>query len=218
MFRMVLLTQWKWSRIVVCAATIAAFAVPIISVQAFGDPDGGWIDGRRALQVMRMFGGWYAMLAAAVGLAVAVTAWSADHRGRHVYALSLPVPRWRLVLLRFGAGGTLLALPVIALWIGAFIATSSVEIPPGLQAFPTSLAIRFALASLVAFGIFFAISAGTARTAGWVLGAIGAVFLLAALGETVGLPARVMDEIHTLIFSWPIVLEIFNGSWMLIDV
>ena len=218
MFRMVLMTQWKWSRLVLCAATIAAFAVPIISVQFFGDADGRWIDGRRVLQVMRAFGAWYAVLAAAAGLAVAMTAWSADHRGRHIYALTLPIPRWRLVLLRFGAGATLLTLPVVALWAGALLATSSVDIPPGLEALPTALAIRFALASLVAFGIFFAISAGTARTAGWVLGAIGTVFLLAAFGESFGLPDRVMEEIHGLIFSWPIVLEVFYGSWMLIDV
>lgn len=215
---MVLMTQWKWSRLVLCAATIAAFAVPIISVQFFGDADGSWIDGRRVLQVMRAFGAWYAVLAAAAGLAVAMTAWSADHRGRHIYALTLPIPRWRLVLLRFGAGAALLTLPVVALWAGALLATSSVDIPPGLEALPTALAIRFALASLVAFGIFFAISAGTARTAGWVLGAIGTVFLLAAFGESFGLPDRVMEEIHGLIFSWPIVLEVFHGSWMLIDV
>lgn len=218
MFRMILLTQWKWSRIVLCAATIAAFAVPIISVQSFGDADGGWIDGRRALQLMRAFGAWYALLAAASGLALAVTAWSADHRGRHIYALSLPVPRWRLVLLRFGAGATLMALPVIALWAGALLATSSIEIPPGLQAFPTALAIRFALAMLVAFGMFFAISAGTPRTAGWVLGAIFSVFLVAGLGQTFGLPDRLMEEINSVIYSWPVMLEIFNGSWMLIDV
>ncbi len=218
MFRMVLLTQWKWSRIALCAATVAAFTVPIISVQSFSDPAIGWIEGRRVLQIMRVYGGWYAMLAAAVGLAVAVSAWSADHRGRHVYALSLPVPRWHLVLLRFGAGALLLLLPALALWVGALLATASIRIPPGLEAFPTALAMRFALASLVAFGIFFAISAGTARTAGWVLGTIVSVFLLAMAGGSIGVPDAVMSEIHELVFSWPVMLEVFNGSWMLIDV
>lgn len=218
MFRMVLLTQWKWTRIALCAAIVAAFALPILSVQSLAVPSGGWIDGRRALMVMRSFGAWYAVLAAAAGLAVAVTAWSADHRGRHVYALSLPVPRWRLVTLRFAAGSALLLLPAIALWLGALAATASIEIPAGLEAFPTALAMRFALASLVAFGLFFAISAGTARTAGWVLGAIGGLLLLPLLGGSWDLPATLSLEIQTLIFSWPGVLEVFTGSWMLIDV
>src|SRR5205823_857995 len=109
----------------------------------------------------------YPVLAAALGLLVAIATWAPDHRGRHVHALSLPLPRWRYVLLRFGAGATLLAAPIVAVSAGALLATWSATIPAGLQGYPGALAIRFALAVLVAYAVFFAVSAGTARTAGF---------------------------------------------------
>src|SRR5207302_4981535 len=114
-------------------------------------------------------------LAAALGLLVAISTWAPDHRGRHVHALSLPLPRWRYVLLRFGSGATLLAAPIAAVTIGAVLATAVATLPPGLQGYPASLALRFALAVLVAYAMFFAVSAGTARTAGIILGVIGAI-------------------------------------------
>ena len=33
MFRVMLYTQWKWSRLIILLGTIAAFALPIISMQ-----------------------------------------------------------------------------------------------------------------------------------------------------------------------------------------
>src|SRR5206468_2756182 len=78
----------------------------------------------------------------------------------------------------FGAGAALLAAPVIAVSVGALLATWSATIPAGLQGYPGALAIRFALAVLVAYAVFFAVSAGTARTAGIILGLIGGVILV----------------------------------------
>src|SRR6266511_1301366 len=119
MFRMILFTQWKWSRLILLPAVIAAFALPVFSVQAVGTPNqSGW-EARRILSAVQTWGIAYPLLATGIALAIAMTAWGADHRGRHVYALSLPLPRWNFALQRFGAGIVLLIAPALALWIGA---------------------------------------------------------------------------------------------------
>ncbi|HUF26361.1 MAG TPA: hypothetical protein VMM18_05195 [Gemmatimonadaceae bacterium] len=218
MFRAILLTQWKWSRLAIVAAIVLAFTIPILSVQRFAGSGAEWIEGRIVLQSMRAFAGWYALLASAVGLGMAVTAWSADHRGRHVYALSLPVPRWQFALMRFGAGALMLLLPALALWAGALLATSSVSIPAGMQAFPGSIAVRFLLGSLVIYSLFFAIASGTARTAGWVLGGLLVIVALVAFDSSIGLPDAITNDLLDFVLAWPRAIELFTGRWMLIDV
>ena len=145
MFKTILFTQWTWARNLLLVCTLAAFAVPIISV-GHGDlmrADGFTV--RNYLVSLQGVGVAYPILAGLVGLVLAVSAWGPDHRGRHIYALMLPVPRWRYALLRFGAGLVLLGLPVLALWISALIASATVRLPVGLSAYPTGLAVRFAL-------------------------------------------------------------------------
>ncbi|RDJ93095.1 DUF2867 domain-containing protein, partial [Lacticaseibacillus rhamnosus] len=64
------------------------------------------------LGAMQAWGVLYPVLAAALGLLVAIATWAPAHRGRPVHALSLPLPRGRYVLLRFAAGLVLLVPPV----------------------------------------------------------------------------------------------------------
>jgi hypothetical protein len=128
------------------------------------------------------------------------------------------VPRWNYVLLRFGAGALLLLAPVVALWAGALVATSAAAIPPGLQAYPSVLALRFALAVLVAYAVLFAASSATARTAGYVLGALGALILLEVLLAVAEVDVSILGPALLRVFLWPGPLEIFTGRWMLIDV
>ncbi|HKE91552.1 MAG TPA: hypothetical protein VKB45_14555, partial [Gemmatimonadales bacterium] len=94
--------HWLWSRLFLLVLMLAAFAAPLLMARGFSTRNQlgmiGW-----ALDAQREYGFVYPLLAGAVGLVVALTAWSADHRGRHIYALSLPIPRWNFVLLRFGA-------------------------------------------------------------------------------------------------------------------
>ena len=218
MFREILRTQWKWARLLVLAACVAAFSLPIFAVQPLGYEVDGWTDGTAVLRAMRSFSTMYALLAGAVGLAIGISAWSADHRGRHVYALSLPVSRSRFALMRLGAGALLVMLPAVSLWIGALTAVASVSVPPGLEAFPTSLAIRFLLASMLAYAIFFSIASGTARTAGWVLGVLTGVLLLGIFGGEWAFTRGITGQLEMLLLTWPGVLEVFTGRWMLIDV
>src|SRR6266496_3856368 len=56
MFRMILFTQWKWSRLILLPAVIAAFALPVFSVQAVGTPNqSGW-EARRILSAVQTWG------------------------------------------------------------------------------------------------------------------------------------------------------------------
>jgi hypothetical protein len=218
MFRMILFTQWKWSRLVIVLGVLAAFALPLLSIQQAGNPDPSVWEARMLLASVQAWGVLYPVLATVVALLVALAAWSSDHRGRHVYALSLPIPRWHYALQRFGAGLVLLAPTAVALLLGALLAAGAANIPAGLQAYPGALALRFALALVVAYSVFFAITAGTTRTAGIVLAVIGGIIVLQVLAEAAGLEIRLLPVFADHLMLWPGPLEIFSGRWMLIDV
>jgi hypothetical protein len=120
--------------------------------------------------------------------------------------------------MRFGAGALLLLLPVTALLAGSLLAAATTEIPAGLHAYPLALAVRFGLAAMVAFALFFAISAGTSRAAAMVIAPILALMLVDALLSASGLRLNLVESAATSIFEWPGIMEIFTGRWMLVDV
>jgi len=218
MFRMILFTQWKWSRLTVLLAVLGAFLLPILSVQQAGDPDRTSWEARMLLVSIQSWSVLYPALATAIALFLALAAWSADHRGRHVYALSLPVPRWHYALQRFGAGAVLLAAPALALLLGALVAAATANIPHGLRAYPLALAARFTLAMAVAYAVFFAISAGTTRTAGYVLSIVAGIVVVQVLAAAAGIELHLIPFLGDRLLMWPGPLEIFSGRWMLIDV
>lgn len=218
MFRVLLYSQWKWSRLVVTLGTIAAFALPIVSVQGFPRDDASPMRSGEMLSAMQSWGVLYPVLAAALGLLVAMATWAPDHRGRHVHALSLPLPRWRYALLRFVAGLVLLAPPVLGLLVGALLATRAAPIPAGLEGYPVALVIRFALATAVAFSVFFAISAGTTRTAAIILATLGGVIAIQVIAGAANVEINLLTPLQSALLNWPGPLAIFTGRWMLIDV
>ena len=209
MFRVILYSQWKWSRLIVLLGSVAGFALPLISVHGAARADSSPLQAPELLHAVQSWGVLYPVLAATLGLLVAMASWTPDHRGRHVYALVLPVPRWRYLLL---------AAPITAVLLGALLATMSAAIPAGLQGYPVALAVRFALAVLVAFAVFFAVSAGTARTAGIVLALIGGVMLVQVIGNVARVDLDLVGKLQLLVLNWPGPLAIFTGRWMLIDV
>ncbi len=222
MFKVILETQWKWARMPLLAATVAAFTLPMLSVRGLG---GGVSSGIAAFNAMAAMENWaiaYPLVAAAVGLLLALTAWGSDHHQGHYYALSLPIPRWQYSFLRLGAGFVLLAGPVIGIAVGSSLAAAAASIPAGLSAYPLALAIRFGLAAAMSYTIFFAIAAGSARTAGFVL-TILALILVAPVAVIWFAPAvsGQLDAINPIlerIYDWRGPLGIFGGRWMLIDV
>lgn len=216
-FRVILAGQWRWSRIVIILGTVIGFALPILSVQGATNDDRGL----RPIELLLWLQGWgilYPLLAAGLGLLVAMASWAPDHRGRHVHTLSLPIERWRFLLYRFIAGVTLLLIPIAALLLGAILASKGAEIPPGLRTYPISLGLRFGLATLVAFAVFFAISGGTPRTAGVILGSLGLVIALQVVAGAAGINLHLFDAAQIGLFSLPGPLALFAARWMLIDV
>jgi len=218
MFRVILYAQWKWSRLVITLGTVAAFMLPVLSVQGAARDTASPLRAGELLSLVQSWGVLYPVLAAALGLLVAMATWAPDHRGRHVHALSLPVPRWRYALLRFSAGLVLLAAPALALLVGAVLATHLAAIPSGLEGYPVALGFRFAVAVLVAYAVFFAISAGTTRTAGVILAVIGGLILVQVLVSAADVHLDLLTPLLTVSLNWPGPLAIFTGRWMLIDV
>ncbi|HTY06821.1 MAG TPA: hypothetical protein VMC86_09910 [Gemmatimonadales bacterium] len=217
MFRAILYQQWKWTRIMVGLATVAGFAVPIFSVRyATRNMEHG--QAAAFLDGVQTWGVVYPALAGAVGVLIAIGVWTADHRGRHVYALTLPLPRWKYVLLRFAAGSVLVAGPIAGVTLGSVIAAASISLPAGLHAYPFALAVRFALATLVAFTMFFAVSSGTARTASIILGGLAALVVIQVLLAATGLETNILMPVLNAILTVPGPFAIFSGRWMLVDV
>lgn len=218
MFRAILEVQWKWARLVVVAGAIFGFAIPLLAVQGATDASGDPVTVSQLLATIHGVGVFFPVLAAAAGLLLAVSAWSGDHAGRHVYALSLPLPRWQFVLYRYGAGLVLLLAPVAGVWLGSLVAVAGAQIPPGLHAYPHMVTLRFMLCTLVAFSVFFAISAGTQRTAGLILSAMLAVVVLQLVFSAIKVDINILGWIVDRLFVWPGPLEIYTGQWSLIDV
>jgi hypothetical protein len=219
MFRAIVETQWKWMRGYALIATIFAFVLPLGSLQsAYAAMSMSEFSNAVAfVSVMQSWGVWYALLAAALGLCAAFTGWSHDHRGRHVYALILPVSRARYVMMRLGAGALFMLPAVVALLLGGIAVAVFGQIPEGLHVYAVSIAIRFALAALVSYALFFTVASATSRAAGIVLGAIAALFLIAYLGSVANLPVDFLPRVGRALFESPGVLSVFTGRWMLID-
>ena len=122
MFAAILRTQWKWTRGFALIAFVIGFVVPLFSLFSL-ESDRLQVVASVIVRNMQTFGLFYALLAAASGLACAMFAWGHDHRGRHVYAMALPIPRSQYTGMRFGAGALFLLLPVVGVLIGARGAT-----------------------------------------------------------------------------------------------
>ena len=218
MFREILYVQWKWSRVVILLGVLTGFALPILSVRSWTAVAEQELVAGELLLSMQLWGYGYPLLSSMLALLVAITAWTPDHQGKHVYALSLPLPRWYYVLQKLGAGLVLLAPPTVAVLVGATVASTAASMPAGLQAYPLALTTRFGLTAAVAFSCFFAISSGTERAARLIFAPIAAALVIAELFSAgLGGPS-ILGYVVEHLFYWPGPLDIFGGRWMLIDV
>jgi hypothetical protein len=218
MFCVILWSQWKWSRMVVVGGAVAGLLLPLFSVRIGSPTEGSATSAQELLHQVRSWGSVYPLFAAGLGLLIAISAWAPDHRGRHIHALSLPIPRWRYVLLRYAAGWCLLAPAMLALMAGALMVQATIVLPVGFQAYPLALTLRFALACGVAFSIFFAIAGGTPRTAGMVLGGIALLIVLVMVAGESGLQADTIIGALGALFGVHGPFGLFGGQWMLVDV
>ncbi len=216
MLKAMIRIQWKACWHLVIALAVAALALPIVSVRL------GWQGAEanlpRYLTELELWGLFYPGLAAVAALVLGIAIWRSDRRGHHIYALLLPVPRWRYVLLRYAAGLVLLVPVAIALWVGAMLATARLDLPPGIRVFPHELAIKFALALLLLFGIAFAAAASSSRALGIGLRALG-LFLAVDIAVLLLSPkTNLLWKLVTALATWPGPFAPLGGRWMLIDV
>ncbi|MDB4906987.1 MAG: hypothetical protein JWO05_1771 [Gemmatimonadetes bacterium] len=213
MFAAMLRAQWRWARLPIALLTVLAFAIPLLSVRLLEASDPRYV-----MATMQQWAVAYAALAGLVGLFLALAAWSSDHRGRHVYALALPLPRWRFVLNRYAAGAMMTVVPTLALLVSAFLATRNGVVPVGLHTYIGALALRFMLASLVGFSVFFLVASSSARMAAYVLSAMVAIVVADILLNSAGLDYSLTSHIMDVVFAKPGLLAAFTGRWMLLDV
>lgn len=215
MQRAILRIQWMASWHLVLALAVAAFALPIVSVHL------SWHSAQQSLpfflEELQLWGYLYPMLALAAAIVLALSIWTADHRGHHVYATLLPLPRWRYVLLRYVAGLVLMLPVVVCLWIGALIAAHGMPDAPGLRTFSGMIALKFALSVLVLFGIVFALASASARTLGIALRVVG-LFLVVHVAVLLLVPGtNLLWDVVSALASAPGPLAPLAGRWMLID-
>jgi ABC-type transport system involved in multi-copper enzyme maturation permease subunit len=231
MFQQILFTQWKSVRSGLIPIAIASFGLPLLAVQDLTLPrDLSAGDPMRALQAELIFETWqiwlpfFPILAAIIGVVFAINAWSGDHTAGHIYSLALPLPRWKYVLWKMGAGALLLLIPVTFLSAGSFVAVGSFHMAEGLHGYPLLFTQRFLMASLLAFGALFALASGTTRTAVLVMTVglsviFGGQLLTYYLSEM--LPSfdwQLVDWLGRVMVEWPGPFEVYFGNWNLIDV
>ncbi len=214
MYQPMLYMHWKQASLPLLPFAIAAFGLPLLSVQGLG-PElmSNGVYAYSPLAVLSLPA--YPILAFLTGAGLALTSWNWDHQLGHVYALSLPLARWEYAMLKMGAGAVLALIPVSALWIGAHVASAAVDLPVGLNAYPNQLGIRFLLAVALSYALIFAMASGTMKTNLWILsGAIAAIvgggWILSSLG--------LVDAALQLLWRAGGPFEVFTGNWALIDV
>jgi hypothetical protein len=217
MFGQVLYTQWKWARTELLLYVLAGFLIPTIIIRVgFSYVDTYAI--RSVLGVGIYTGVFFTALALLSAFGLAWRPYILDASLKHVGPLSLPVAWGRFVRLRFLAGAALLTIPAIAVWFGGLLATASVTIPSTLHAYPGGVAVRFYLASLVAYSGAFLIQyvAGTHAARVAVI-----LFFLVAAAELVGQLlgyGSFLEGAWKLLTNWPGPFSVFSARWMLIDV
>ena len=123
--------HWKQVRFALIPFVIAAFGLPLVSIQGMGSDVAARLNAYQVLEFSQLWLPLFPLLAVAVGATLGLSAWNWDHQLKHVYALSLPVSRMRYSTAKLLAGATLVLVPALAFWGGAHIAASAVSLPTG---------------------------------------------------------------------------------------
>jgi hypothetical protein len=199
---------------------LAAFAIPVWQVIVSLGALTGTPDSALAIYFMQRLADSapiYPMVAFGAGVTLAITTWYDDIQGKHVYALSLPLPRWYYVALRLAVGMTSVLVMVSALWLAAMFAALLATLPPGLHAYPGGLAVRFALATTLWFTAAFAIASASERTQRVVL-LIAAALILGSLALAATGVTAPGEALFDWVSRWPGITDTFAGRWLLFDV
>jgi hypothetical protein len=228
MYKPMVFLHWKQVRFALTPFTLASFGLPLLTINGMGSPAGTATASIQAYQFLSSLPLWlpfFPALAVSIGVTLALSAWNWDHQFNHVYALSLPVTRWEYTVSKMVAGALLALIPVAGMWVGANLAAASISLPDGLNAYPNQLAVRFAFAILLVYSGLFAMAAGTVKTTMWIATAVVsflifgnvATELLATQYEWFA-RTNLVEQTLLWMLDAPGPLEVFTGSWSLIDV
>lgn len=215
MLRTVVWLQWKSARPWIVASVVAVIALPIASAGLAWPSDPDLL--AFFLAKLDLWSWLYPTLAVVLGVAFAVLTWQADRQGDFVYALSLPLPRWRYVLLRYGATAGWVAAVAAALWLAAFGVTSLIAIPETLSVHPHQLAAKFFLATLAVFTAAFAIGAMPERTRRIGIRIALAVVAVELAMVLLGQEFRFLTPLVRALAGRTGPFAALGGRWMLID-
>ncbi|MBX3173181.1 MAG: hypothetical protein KF709_02110 [Gemmatimonadaceae bacterium] len=215
-FAMILRTQWTWTRTALLSVTALAFLLPIILIRLY--TLGGISSTLNAIVEQTTLQTPLTLLAIIGPFVLAALPWAADAEAKHVYALSLPIPWREYVALRYGAGAVFLLLPALALYVSTLLLLSRVTLPDVLHAYPGALALRFLLASLVAYSATFALQYLAGRRGPAVLlGVLVGAVLLGGVAVVSGHSSWI-DAVQRGLIEWPGPFAVFVEPWVLIDV
>jgi hypothetical protein len=218
-FRTMLFVQWKLQRAEILAVTMLAAVIAPLSIwtRVRGGVDGsrfvaGLMDSGSVIRI----GG--ALLAIFVGAMFAIRPFLLDARMRHTYALALPMPRSRYALMRAAAGIALCLIPAAGFLIGALVAAEAIPASELVRKFPLALALRFLLAVVTAFAIFFGVQYGLGgRARRWVLITLLTILAVEVFGQFTLRTSVVVPAIELFGGAFS-PLRIFLDRWVLFDV
>ena len=218
MFAQTLYVQWKWNRDFLAFFTLVAFVAPLI-ILWIAMTHVGVSTARELVIVGGVIGVTAGVVAVLAGVTLAWQGYGVDERAGHTYALSLPVTRLRALGMRAGAAGLLLVIPAVGVWIGAMTASAQAKLPPTLESYAGSLAVRALLASWLAHACMFGLRYAAGRRAKAVLA--GLIILGGTLAFLSASAPALHDPIVRLgrfLVDGPGPLGILAGRWTLIDV
>ena len=218
MFAQTLFVQWKWNRDFLACFTIIGFIVPILFL-AIALPHIAVASARELVTAGGIIGVTVAGVAVIAGLTIAWQGYGVDDRIGHIYALSLPVTRLRALTMRAATAGVLLVVPAVGVWIGALLATAHATLPPTLQGYAGSLALKAMLASWLAHCSMFALRYAAGRRAKAVMGTLAAGAILLSLLAVIWPATREpIARVGDYLISAPGPFGVVFGRWTLIDV
>lgn len=197
------------------ALTAMAAALPVLSVRVLLG-QGLAADSLLVLSGAASIAPAFPLVAGFIGVAVALSAWQSDHEGGHVYALSLPIPRWHYALVRLASAFLLVVPTLVGFALSATIVAAAVELPPGLHSYPLSLVVRFCALTIVTFSLFFALASGSKKSSGWGLLVLLAVIILDVAYQSGS--GRDYSPLFNLLLGSHSPLSFFFGQWSLVDV
>jgi len=218
MFGQTLYTQWKWNRDFLAFYALVGFVAPL-GILWIGLPHLGLSSARELVMVGGVIGAAIAVISVLGGVTIAWQGYGVDERVGHIYALSLPVTRMRLLAMRVLSATLLLVVPAVGVWAGATVALGQAGLPPTLHGYALSLAARALLASWLAHPCVFALRYAAGRRAALVFAALIITFgSLAFASEAVPSVRAPILRAGDFLISSPGPFGVLFGRWTLIDV